>query len=362
MTDLIDSIHYEDVSVVEEVLSKKSCVQLYRDYLEYKNEKIWEKIRETVVTQYGEKHLKYIKKPYIQHERYFGINSYLEVYHEDERCHYVTNLKYEKLDETYKSVLQTIKKNIEYKVIDQKLKISQEKAKLMNEKIEQTMSKKQIFMDIDRNYSVEYRMNNGYISPSRISKDYDFNSFEAEFKLMYDNYGIASSERLTFTEGCNIKKLLRDVENSFNYFISNVEPLQNIEEINVLVKAIERELMKFNITLKGKQSLEDEYIIEVNYDSGKFPYCHFQRYCIRNSGLYTNYGDLLMTNDKSLFKTAIVKDIQDKLRESFRGNCTDCKEAFNLNFGEALFYKSKGFEFPKRCKPCRKQNKLERYN
>jgi len=39
--------------------------------------------------------------------------------------------------------------------------------------------------------------------------------------------------------------------------------------------------------------------------------------------------------------------------------CMDCKNEFTLNKGEQDFYKSKGFEMPKRCKACRFKRKQQ---
>lgn len=40
--------------------------------------------------------------------------------------------------------------------------------------------------------------------------------------------------------------------------------------------------------------------------------------------------------------------------------CIDCEDEFSLTFRDEAFYERKGFQIPKRCKPCRKQYKLER--
>ena len=42
--------------------------------------------------------------------------------------------------------------------------------------------------------------------------------------------------------------------------------------------------------------------------------------------------------------------------------CAACKEYYELSSGEIIFFNSKGFTLPRRCKPCRKlrkQNKLK---
>ncbi len=33
--------------------------------------------------------------------------------------------------------------------------------------------------------------------------------------------------------------------------------------------------------------------------------------------------------------------------------CVECKTEFTLTEGEQQFYSSKGYQYPKRCKPCR---------
>lgn len=39
--------------------------------------------------------------------------------------------------------------------------------------------------------------------------------------------------------------------------------------------------------------------------------------------------------------------------------CKDCEKDFELSQGEIDFYKSKGFELPKRCKQCRRIRKQQ---
>ena len=41
-------------------------------------------------------------------------------------------------------------------------------------------------------------------------------------------------------------------------------------------------------------------------------------------------------------------------------NCVDCGKEFTLTEGEIKFYKSKGFELPKRCKECRDKKNVSK--
>lgn len=40
--------------------------------------------------------------------------------------------------------------------------------------------------------------------------------------------------------------------------------------------------------------------------------------------------------------------------------CTDCGEGYVWSASEQEFYKTKGYEPPKRCKPCRQAKKAQR--
>lgn len=40
--------------------------------------------------------------------------------------------------------------------------------------------------------------------------------------------------------------------------------------------------------------------------------------------------------------------------------CTDCGTEVTITVGEQKFYADKGFQEPKRCKPCREKKKIER--
>lgn len=42
--------------------------------------------------------------------------------------------------------------------------------------------------------------------------------------------------------------------------------------------------------------------------------------------------------------------------------CVECGVIFAMNKGELDFYKSKGFDLPKRCKECRKLKKYKNMN
>jgi hypothetical protein len=42
--------------------------------------------------------------------------------------------------------------------------------------------------------------------------------------------------------------------------------------------------------------------------------------------------------------------------------CRDCGGSFTWSAGEQAFYQQKGFAEPKRCKPCREQQRIAREN
>lgn len=42
--------------------------------------------------------------------------------------------------------------------------------------------------------------------------------------------------------------------------------------------------------------------------------------------------------------------------------CSDCNEEFIFTGGEREFYEEKGYDNPKRCKPCRDKRKAEKGN
>ncbi len=49
-----------------------------------------------------------------------------------------------------------------------------------------------------------------------------------------------------------------------------------------------------------------------------------------------------------------------KKRKDITVECTDCGMCFAITAGEQLFYESRGFDFPKRCKACRSKRKAAR--
>ena len=46
--------------------------------------------------------------------------------------------------------------------------------------------------------------------------------------------------------------------------------------------------------------------------------------------------------------------------EPIKANCVDCPNEFAITVGEQNFFKNKGFELPKRCKPCRDKKRKAR--
>lgn len=50
-----------------------------------------------------------------------------------------------------------------------------------------------------------------------------------------------------------------------------------------------------------------------------------------------------------------------KPKPSYEGVCGQCKCSFQLSQGEVLFYESKGYSMPKRCKQCRESSNSERW-
>ena len=361
MTNLIDNTDSKDLNIIEEILNKKACVGLYKEYLDHKSEKVWSKLKKEVLNQYGESHLEYIKKPFTQSNRYLGANSYLEVFHEEERCYYVINLKFVKIDKIIESVLKTMQKNSDFKLNKQKIKLFHEKQNVLYEKISRLVNEKNMFANIKGLYSVKYHENNGYLHPSKLGTKHDFNSFKFRFTLNYNNHRTCSSEEITVNEYSNIEKLISSVESSFEGYISRVKTLDNIKELDLIVKNLRDEFLLFDIVLEGKQTLEDEYEIRVDYISdGDFPPHYFSSYTINNHGLYKDYKRTFITNDRNLIKNKLINDIKKELVLSFSRGCVDCREIINLNMGEAVFYKRKGLKFPKRCGSCRKR-KIE-YN
>lgn len=71
---------------------------------------------------------------------------------------------------------------------------------------------------------------------------------------------------------------------------------------------------------------------------------------------------------KNKLRTVNLENIKDefntqerKLLKPISVTCTDCHESFVITPEEQQFFKQKGFDLPKRCKPCRvirRQNNL----
>jgi hypothetical protein len=55
-----------------------------------------------------------------------------------------------------------------------------------------------------------------------------------------------------------------------------------------------------------------------------------------------------------------IEDLLEEPVVKIENNCLDCRQSFEISSGEKLFYESKNLVLPKRCKPCRKERKLQR--
>lgn len=74
--------------------------------------------------------------------------------------------------------------------------------------------------------------------------------------------------------------------------------------------------------------------------------------------IYTNYAKRV----RKVKRHSLCPDCYSHLNEiAYTEYCNDCGSAFPITNGELEFYKKKGYEAPKRCKPCRKAAKNGNY-
>jgi predicted RNA-binding Zn-ribbon protein involved in translation (DUF1610 family) len=368
MVDLIDCIDGEEKKIVDKILSKQSCSQLYSDYQQFKK-KIYERELKKLTDGIQEKY-----NNLVNIECYFNefntksitimsrlrndnesnlIGSYYGgTYHLEQLEHDIKYINNQIQDEVVRC--KYIKKRDEVRFNPHVLKV----LTTLNEK----------YKKIDRQYELILKYNDG---SGFISSTYD-TRYDVYLELKYDNHNVLTIN-LTNESVCrsnNEYDICSFIDNKIVSYRSKIQPLNNIKGLNIIAEELRLKYLDHNISVSFGSYFEAIYCISLDINERHFekglkkyqtPKKHLESYYICNKGIheYQNARELILeTSDTDKIKNYIEMDIDNKIKKETEKKCIDCKNKFTLELGEIKFYNQKGYDLPKRCKKCRELKKL----
>jgi len=340
MADLIDSIDEEDKDIVEDILKKPRCNNLYRKYEDFKYNKL--KLR----------NINFCNNL---------INNYSNII---------------MLEGTYLYSLTDENKvllgSINYNDLE-------ELENYLKEKIEWCIEKEnryQIYKIVKNNTLIIDAINNINNIYKNIDKYYDFTIaergsscfFDFIVQLTYNNqYPLILSINIG-KENIYTSNNLQEIEDFFKGRIEKTRigksSIVNVDNILNIIDELNNKISNINEHITFKHNFTDEGVITLNFNNKKrYEGYTSHYYHISNNGVRYNYDKNIIFNEFANFTD--LKNILEKLIFNDLENdscmtvyCKDCGVKFKLNPGEIEFYNKNGFKYPRRCKPCRNKRKL----
>lgn len=370
MTNLIDSIeNKEDKDVLESILIKPRCNSLYYNYINYKLNKIYDNIS-IIFKQYFENDYdKYLKNE-IQKYDTGKLIGYIEMLDVSDNCfcaYDIFDSNIESLIKKGEIIAQNILKYNENKNI---VKLYNDFTEIISQQLSdnKTYQEYKNYIKINKQkYDIDFHVSTIYYNYNNFDiSNYDINKFHITFSLKYNNgYTNACDLDTYIDKNYDINDICFLMVDKFQKYFETLPYLQNLSGLNNLLRELQDKYSGYKIEFYGKLYFEDVYEIYFEMNDR-----YIQDYYISNRGILSHLGIattsrgkemLLVSENIDEIKTFIIKDIDERIKEKLTFHCNDCKCNFNLSLEEYKFYIHKGFDMPRRCKPCRiirKNNKI----
>ena len=375
MTELIDSIdERDDKDIINAILRKPKCIDLYKNYLYFKTENI----KKEIINYFQSNDELYrISISEVKKSLYNNyLTSEIEIHNINDNCYSSYDIFRYSLEEIKSKINECINRI----KIRQQIKIDLEFAKnniYIKNAIQNIDSKYKL---IDENYyfynrfGYEQNVNFCYNLESKID-------FRLPQEIIYSNI----EKDIEYFMENKIKEYMCTVESFFNHdIIINLLNKLNQKYINVYIKRRNKKERKigrnkyvdifvtnvYNYKIKFKIIAEDCIRINVcEIENDRFDKTIGTDIYLYKNKLYRSRKTWDCFNDKyelEIFKNNsdfnklnlfLTKEINKIISNNSSHICLDCNTKFTLEIGEFNFFINKGIQFPRRCKQCRDKRK-----
>ena len=349
----IESIDKEDENVVEKIFKKPSCINIMNDYMENILNKKYTKICKYIESKYGNEYEKYIHKK-VEYVREPFIGSWYEskITIDDlknEKVIVFNFSHYDKTEQVIKEIDLVFPKNKEVETYNHNVSM-----------LQYTINNNDNYKRIIE----ELSLHDGYNFNIKVNK-YRKNStdtFMVLFDFKYKKRKISScsfGKKIGIYD--NVDEYIRKFEYNIEKYFNELKPLRKIEDLEVITLNLEQKFIEFELEVNGQLILENVYEISISGANGN-SYLQEIYYIFEDCISMDIDKNIILSQviDSQQVKDYIMKDIYDILQKETSGICLECDEEFTLELGEIKFFIQKGFDYPKRCKNCRKKKRLKK--
>jgi hypothetical protein len=175
----------------------------------------------------------------------------------------------------------------------------------------------------------------------------DLDDFKIIINLKYKNRKIKGCNfNRKFQVNSKIDDFFEEAFSKIKIYFEKLEVLNSITELKSITNKLKNVFQEFNIDIKGEDYYENVFKIEGINDYYVFNDCISLD--VDRKEVIINISDL-----QEVFNY-ISNDINEELMNDTKRHCYECGDDFVLELGEIKFFIKKGFDYPRRCKPCRK--------
>ncbi|RYI30592.1 hypothetical protein EVU96_09255 [Bacillus infantis] len=377
LVDLIDSIEGEERKIVNEILIKNRCKDIFKDYYNYKLDNSYRIVKNHLLEHLDKDYLKLLDRSLIDYGKYMEAFIEIESYYwrDGSRIRFPyrlgskgiadrLNIENYSQSELNAQILRLMNLNIKYIKHDNEIYEYNSKVKECIDSIKSNERLLKLIYNLNKRGNLKYSIN---ISPKYHHIDpRDIISGQKNLKYLWLKFELLVNESESPVvheikrdiESYNIEEICCELEDLTNNYIEQLTPI-NVKLMNSLVENIFLDYLHCKIEIKGRHILEDVFQVYVFYNDG-----YLDDFLITNQGIIkflpkilksTDY--LLKTEDMFIIKDYVIESINGKISKKLDFTCSDCSKPTSLTLGELKFFNKKGFQLPKRCKSCRNSRK-----
>lgn len=374
MVDIIDIIEDQDREVIEEILNKPKCIDLLEKYITKKVDNIYKVISLNVENKLGEDYIRYIDKfigtrGYSSNKRMLGEIKIKDI---SDSCFCSYDVVRHSKEYIIEKCNSYIEKIILYNIIKDNINVYNNNASL----IYQNIIENEIFNIYINNLTLKQQLKYSLVCEvkkmslnSRKLEYFDLNLFKIVFNLKYnhDYNNIADDFCININLDTDINHVINLMIDKFNNYFNNLSYLNNVPELEKLSNELQDRFKDYKVNVYGKIIFEDIYEIYVSINNSYLR----KSYYISNRGILSETGmlttsrgkeTLLETNNINEIRKYLLRDINANIIKETSSRCIECGSDFTLELGEIRFFNLKGFDYPSRCKECRRVRKELKLN
>lgn len=343
MTDLIDAINNAEKEVVKQILNKKSCVEIYRKYINYKIDKIYKDLINFINREYDNDFQHYVGHSIVEYHKN-NITGYIRFDDLTDNSYELYDITKYDFDYIIQQCQNCLNRNKVYLVEHEKDKYWDDTTKELilkyneyfipfNEEVIKKGYKLSVWFDYSnkRDYILKYNLKfkDGWVA------------IRGEFKHL-DNF-----------------ELIDIIKNDVYTYFKQLDKFNKNYDVNVLLQKL-NDYFDGILQFSGDLCLEDVYKISYEYVQSNKSYLYNNDFYLNNNGILKdarscNYS--LLSDNYNTIKVFIIGEVKYVLNQQTERKCPCCKKVFKLSFNEIKYYNNKKFDYPKRCHDCIKNNR-----